>query len=247
MKKTKVIIYGSNGKMGRALQECLKSDSNLDLLGAISSEDDIAPILPQADIIIDFTNEEATLSLLEKCRKMQKAVLIGTTGLSRETHAIIREASQEIPIMFSPNYSIGVTTLFWLTKKAVELLGPEYDAEITEIHHRFKKDAPSGTALHLAKLIAEARHLDSEKVTHHGREGMPGERSASEIGMHSIRVGDVAGDHTVILGNLGERLELTYRASSRDAFAKGALKAADWMCKKNQPGLYDMQDVLGIL
>ncbi|MFI0347518.1 MAG: 4-hydroxy-tetrahydrodipicolinate reductase [Chthoniobacterales bacterium] len=246
MKKISVIIYGSKGRMGKALLECSKEDPRIEIIGAIGSQESIDPILSEADIVIDFTSEEATLALLEKCAHSEKPLLIGTTGLSSKTESKIKETANVIPILFSPNYSVGVNVLFWLTEKATDILGPEYDAEVIEVHHRFKKDAPSGTARHLAEIIADARQLDYEKDTRHGRFGMPGERTSSEIGMHSVRVGDVAGDHTVIFGTLGERLELTYRASSREAFARGALKAAYWLCDKNQPGLYDMRDVLGL-
>ena len=246
MKKSNVIIYGSKGRMGRALFACSKEDPQIEIAGEVSSQESIDPILSKADIVIDFTNEKGTLAVLEKCLLAKKLLLIGTTGLSSETESKIKAAAKVIPILFSPNYSVGVNVLFWLTQKATEVLGPEYDAEVIEVHHRFKKDAPSGTARHLGEIIAEARQLDYEKDTRHGRVGMPGERTSTEIGMHSVRIGDVAGDHTVIFGTLGERLELTYRASNREAFARGALKAAHWLCDKNQPGLYDMRDVLGL-
>ncbi len=245
MQNIKVIIYGSKGKMGKALLECVKQETRLELVGAVGSTDSIDAILPSADVVIDFTNEAASMTLLQKCVKAKTTLVIGTTGLSKEAEVHIAAASKEIPLVFSPNYSIGVNTLFWLTKKATELLGPEYDSEIIEMHHRFKKDAPSGTARRLAEIIAEVRHLDYEKDTHHGRIGMPGERSSTEIGMHALRVGDAIGEHTVILGTLGERLELTYRASTRAAYASGALRAALWL-QNQRPGLYDMQDVLGL-
>lgn len=247
MKKTNVIIYGSNGKMGKALLANIKATPYLELVGTIGSQDSIAPILPSADIVIDFTNETATLDLLEKARYSKKALVIGTTGLSKDSCTKIAVAAKEIPIVFTPNYSVGVNVLFWLTGKATKLLGNEYDSEIIEVHHRFKKDAPSGTALQLANIISETRDLAAHDIMTHGREGIIGERKPSEIGMHSVRVGDVAGDHTVIFGNLGERLELTYRASNREAFATGALKAASWLVANlNRPGLYNMQHVLGL-
>lgn len=175
----------------------------------------------------------------------KKALIIGTTGLSKQEESAIFEASKEIPILFSPNYSVGVNVLFWLTQKATELLGPGYDAEVMEMHHRFKKDAPSGTARRLGEIIAQARNVDYETEAQHGRVGIFAERKPSEIGMHALRVGDAIGEHTVFLGTLGERLELTYRASTREAYASGALRGAIWLSEKNQ-GLYDMQDVLGI-
>ena len=245
MKKKNVIIYGSKGRMGQALLESLQHEPSLELVGAIGSDSSVDPLLPDADVVIDFTNEEATMALLKKCIAAKKAVVIGTTGLSKEAEAQIAAAAKEIPIVFSPNFSIGVNTLFWLTEKATEILGSEYDAEIVEMHHRFKKDAPSGTARRLAEIIAEVRHLDYEKDTRHGRGGMPGGRTPTEIGMHALRAGDAVGEHTVILGTLGERLELTYRASTRAVYATGALRAANWLCEQKL-GLYDMQDVLGL-
>ena len=149
------------------------------------------------------------------------------------------------PIVYAPNFSIGVNTLFWLTRKAAEILGPSFDLEVVEMHHRMKKDAPSGTAKRLAEILAEVRKLSYQQDTRHGRTGIVGERTANEIGMHAIRGGDVVGDHTVIFAKPGERVELTHKASSRDTFARGALRAAVWAHGK-PPGLYDMQDVLGL-
>lgn len=245
MNKTKIIIYGVNGKMGQALLQCLKSEKNLELVGGIGSGDDVDSLLLSTDVVIDFTDAEATLPLLEKCLQAKKALVIGTTGHSDEVRAAIHQASHKIPIIFSPNYSIGVNTLFWLTRKAAEILGSEYDAEIIEMHHRFKKDAPSGTARRLAEIIAEVRNLEYKKEARHGREGMPGARSSTEIGIHALRAGDAIGEHTVLLGTLGERLELTYRASTREAYASGALRAARWLSQQ-LPGNYDMEDVLGL-
>jgi 4-hydroxy-tetrahydrodipicolinate reductase len=151
----------------------------------------------------------------------------------------------QIPMVWSANFSTGVNALFWLTRKAAEILGPGFDLEIVEMHHRLKKDAPSGTAVALAQILAEARRQSLDKTARHGRHGLVGERTAAEIGIHSIRGGDVVGDHTVIFAAEGERLELTHKASSRDTFAFGALRAAQWVVSQ-KPGLYDMQDVLGL-
>ena len=148
-------------------------------------------------------------------------------------------------MVLSSNFSTGVNTLFWLTKKAAEILGPSFDLEIVEMHHRNKRDAPSGTARTLAEILAQVRQLQLEKVLRHGREGIVGERTNTEIGMHSVRGGDVVGDHTVIFAGTGERVELTHKASSRETFANGALRAAHWVVGQ-KPGLYDMQDVLGL-
>jgi 4-hydroxy-tetrahydrodipicolinate reductase len=148
-------------------------------------------------------------------------------------------------MVFSSNYSTGVNALFWLTRKAAEILGPDFDLEVVEMHHRLKKDAPSGTARSLAEILAEVRHQQLDEVIRHGREGIVGERTQAEIGMHSVRGGDVVGDHTVIFAGVGERVELTHKASSRETFAKGALRAAKWAVGQ-KPGLYDMLDVLGL-
>lgn len=244
MKKT--IIYGSKGRMGEALLAALKNNIQMELFGAIGSQDNIDPLLPGADVVIDFTNEAGTATVVEKCLKARKVLVIGTTSLSNKVLDQISVAAKEIPIVFSPNFSVGINTLFWLTQKATEILGPEYDSEIIEMHHRFKKDAPSGTGQRLAEIIANVRDLDYSTDVHHGREGVIGERKSSEIGMHAVRAGDIVGDHTVLLATLGERLELTHRASNRETFARGALRAAKWACEHQKAGLYDMQDVLGL-
>jgi len=171
--------------------------------------------------------------------------VIGTTGHSKEEQAQILEFKAKIPIVWASNFSTGVNTLFWLTRKAAEILGPDFDLEVVEMHHRLKKDAPSGTAKSLAEILADVRKLHLNEAARHGREGIVCERTPSEIGVHSIRGGDVVGDHTVIFANVGERVELTHKASSRDTFANGALRAAQWLVKQ-KPGLYDMQDVLGL-
>ena len=159
--------------------------------------------------------------------------------------AKIRQAANSIPIVFAPNFSVGVNTLFWLTRKAAEILGPGFDLEVVEMHHRLKKDAPSGTAKRLAEILTEVRKLDYHTDARHGRHGIVGERTDAEIGVHAIRGGDVVGDHTVIFATAGERVELTHKASSRETFARGAIRAAKWAAGK-APGLYDMQDVLGL-
>lgn len=233
--------------MGQALVACAKENPALELVGTIDAGESLDPI-SLCDAVIDFTHADATVPALEKCIELGKIIVIGTTGHSKEVRNKITEASGKIPVIFSPNYSVGVNTLFWLTKKAAEILGPDYDAEVVEVHHRLKKDAPSGTARRLVEVLDETYGLDYEKDTRHGRVGMPGERTRSEVGVHAVRGGDVVGDHTVMLAAPGDRLELIHRASSRETFARGALRAALWArdTKKNAPGLYDMQDVLGL-
>jgi 4-hydroxy-tetrahydrodipicolinate reductase len=195
--------------------------------------------------VIDFTHATSTVAIAEACATAGKILVIGTTGHRDDARSRITELSKTIPIVFAPNFSVGVNTLFWLTRKAAEILGPDFDLEVVEMHHRLKKDSPSGTARRLAEILADVRQLEYSKDVMHGREGMVGERTNVEIGMHAIRGGDVVGDHTVIFANVGERVELTHKASSRDTFAKGALRAARW-AQSQKPGLYDMQDVLGL-
>jgi 4-hydroxy-tetrahydrodipicolinate reductase len=247
MEKLKVVIYGSKGRMGQALVASASENPGLELVGTIDAGESLSPI-DSCDAVIDFTHADATLPALEKCLEKGKILVIGTTGHSNDVRNRIVKASKSIPVIFSPNYSVGVNTLFWLTRKAAEILGSDYDAEVIEIHHRLKKDAPSGTARRLVEVLDEALGLDYEKDTRHGRVGMVGERTRSEVGVHAVRGGDVVGDHTVMLAAPGDRLELTHRASSRETFARGALRAALWArdSAKNQPGLYDMQDVLGL-
>jgi len=233
--------------MGQALIASTKENSALELVGTIDAGESLDPIAG-CDAVIDFTHADATLPVLQKCVELGKILVIGTTGHSNDVRQAITEASAKIPVILSPNYSVGVNALFWLTKKAAEILGPDYDAEVIEVHHRLKKDAPSGTARRLVEVLDEAYDLDYKKDTRHGRVGMTGERTRNEIGVHAVRGGDVVGDHTVMLAAAGDRLELIHRASSRETFARGALRAALWArdTKRNQPGLYDMQEVLGL-
>jgi 4-hydroxy-tetrahydrodipicolinate reductase len=196
-------------------------------------------------VVVDFSFHSATPAIAAACAAHQKAMVVGTTGHSEEEKAHIADCQSQIPIVLSSNFSTGVNTLFWLTRKAAEILGPSFDLEIVEMHHRLKRDAPSGTAKSLAEILASVRKQQFDKVARYGRAGMVGERTAEEIGVHSVRGGDVVGDHTVIFAGVGERVELTHKASSRDVLANGALRAAQWVVKQN-PGLYDMQDVLGL-
>ena len=242
---TKIIIAGVKGRMGRALVACAANLRELEIVGQIDAGDDLSAVIAKSDVVIDFSLHSATLGIVELCAKNKKAVVIGTTGHSDTEQSAIRNLQSTIPIVWSSNYSTGVNTLFWLTRKAAEILGTDFDLEVVEMHHRLKKDAPSGTAKSLAEILADVRKQKLEKVARHGREGIVGERTPEEIGIHSIRGGDVVGDHTVIFANNGERVELTHKASSRDTFANGALRAAIWVVKQ-KPGLYDMQDVLGL-
>jgi 4-hydroxy-tetrahydrodipicolinate reductase len=242
---TRVIITGSKGRMGKALVACIPQHPALKLSGQVDQGDDLAGIIGQGDVVIDFSSHNATAGIAGLCAKHGKAMVVGTTGQSTEDRSRISGFSSQIPIVLSANFSTGVNTLFWLTRKAAEILGPGFDLEIVEMHHRHKRDAPSGTARTLAEILAKVRQQQLEAVLRHGREGIVGERTDAEVGMHSIRGGDVVGDHTVIFAGAGERVELTHKASSRETFANGALRAAQWAVNQ-KPGLYDMQDVLGL-
>ena len=241
----RIIITGSKGRMGQALLACATRHPDLQVVGQIDQGDNLSAVIGRADVVVDFSLHQATPEFAELCAWQKKAMVIGTTGHSSEEQSRILKLKSQIPIVWSSNYSTGVNALFWLTRKEAEILGPGFDLEIVEMHHRAKKDAPSGTAKTLAEILAETRRLPLEKAARHGRVGMVGERTPAEIGIHSIRGGDVVGDHTVIFANTGERLELAHKASSRETLANGALRAALWVVGQ-KPGLYDMQNVLGL-
>jgi len=231
--------------MGRMLIACAAKRPELEVTGEIDQGDDLRAVIARGDVVVDFSFHNATAGIAALCAEHKKALVVGTTGHSDEERAQVTGLSARIPIVFSANYSTGVNALFWLTRKAAEILGPAFDLEVVEMHHRLKRDAPSGTAKRLAEILAEVRGQQLGDVIRHGRAGIVGQRTAAEIGMHSIRGGDVVGDHTVIFAGLGERVELTHKASSRETFANGALRAAQWVAQQG-PGLYDMQDVLGL-
>ena len=231
--------------MGRTLISCAARHSDLQIVGQIDQGDDLRSVIEQGDVVIDFSSHSATPAIAALCSVHKKAMVVGTTGHSEEGKTQIANCQSQIAIVLSSNFSTGVNTLFWLTRKAAEILGPGFDLEIVEMHHRQKRDAPSGTAKTLAEILAAVRKQQLEKVARHGRAGIVGERTAEEIGVHSVRGGDVVGDHTVIFAGVGERVELTHKASTRETFATGALRAAQWVVKQ-KPGLYDMQDVLGL-
>ena len=242
---TKVIINGSKGRMGQALISCATRMPEMEVVGTIDQGDDLASIITKCDVVIEFSFHSATLGVAKLCAQHKKALVVGTTGHGEKDKAEIGKLKAEIPMVVATNYSMGVNTLFWLTRKAAEILGPGFDLEVVEMHHRMKKDAPSGTATTLLEILGGVRKLQLEEALRHGRQGIVGERTNSEIGIHAIRGGDVVGDHTVIFATNGERVELTHKASSRDTFANGALRAAAWVVKQKH-GLYDMQDVLGL-
>jgi 4-hydroxy-tetrahydrodipicolinate reductase len=239
----RIIITGSKGRMGRALAACAPQHPKLQIAGQIDQGEDLMAVIRQGDVVIDFSSHRATAGIAALCAEHKKPMVIGTTGHSDEDRSHLTSLSSQIPMVLSSNFSTGVNALFWLTRKAAEILGPEFDVEIVEMHHRLKRDAPSGTAKTLAENITQVRRQQLEKIVRYGRSGISDERTAAEIGMHSMRGGDVVGDHTIVFAALGERLELTHKASSRETFAHGALRAAEWVADQ-KPGLYDMQDVL---
>ncbi len=242
---TKVIINGSRGQMGKMLIHCASRHPGLEIVGAVDLGDDLSAFIAGADVVIDFSFHSATADVAAKCAQFGKALVIGTTGHTAEEKKRIQSTVASIPVVWASNYSTGVNTLFWLTRKAVEILGPSFDLEVVEMHHRLKRDAPSGTASTLLEILTHARQLDAETALRHGRKGITGTRSPSEIGIHALRGGDVVGDHTVIFAGDGERVELTHKASTRETFANGALRAAQWVVGR-PPAIYDMADVLGL-
>lgn len=209
----------------------------------ITVSDNIEPYLKPGTVIIDFTRPEASLTYIRAAAKKAVPIVVGTTGFDPRQTAQIKRLSRRTPALLSANTSLGVNVLVSLLGTAAKLLGDDYDVEIVEAHHRFKKDAPSGTALALGRAIAGALNRDLDKVSIHGRKGIVGERSEKEIALLSVRAGDIVGEHTVIFGGIGERLEFVHRAHSRDTFAHGAIRAARWLARQNA-GLYGMQDVL---
>lgn len=265
-KVVKVIVVGAAGRMGNRLINLIKETPPLELFQAIERSDhpwigkDVGEMsgigqigVPLegslgkkgADVIINFSTPEVSIESLKFAKDNGMAVVIGTTGFSSEQMEEIKNLSKSVRCVISPNMSICMNIMFRLVEEVARVLGSEYDIEILEAHHRLKKDAPSGTALKLGELVAKAVGRDIQQVGVYARKGIIGERKREEIGIQVIRAGDIVGEHTVIFGGIGERLEITHKAHSRDNFARGALRAALWIL--NQPnGLYDMQDVLGL-
>jgi len=241
---TPLAIVGARGRMGRILCS-LAGEMGFDVTAAIDEGDDLAGGLANCGAAIDFSAREVSPRVAARMAELGRPLVIGTTGLDDAARAAIGAASKQIPVVFAPNFSVGVNTMFWLVRRAAAALGDGFDIEIVEMHHNQKKDAPSGTAARLAEILCEARGLDPARDVRHGREGLVGARQKNEIGMHAVRGGDVVGDHTVLFATGGERLEITHRASSRETFARGALRAARWALGK-KPGLYSMEDVLGL-
>ena len=242
---TKIAITGSNGRMGQALIEAVKLNPNVSEGSILNRGDDIERVLKGFDVLIDFTRPEATLDALSTCQSAGKAMVIGTTGFSDDALKVIDQASSDIPIVFAPNMSVGVNLTLKLLETTAKVIGADSNIEIVEAHHRHKVDAPSGTALKMGEVIANALGRDLSDCAVYGREGKEGPRDRQTIGFSSIRGGDVVGEHTVTFFMEGERVEITHKASSRMTYANGAVKASQWLT--NQPnGLYSMQDVLDL-
>lgn len=240
-----LLITGSSGRMGQALIQAAAANPAVTLAATHDVGQDLDAAVAQAGCIIDFTVHSFTPAVIAAALKHQTRLVIGTTGHSAEEKAIITEAAKTLPVVYASNYSIGVNTLFWLTRHAARILGQDrFDIEVIEMHHHHKIDAPSGTARTLLDILHQETGTSYEQDVAHGRVGNIGPRPKKEIGMHTLRGGDVVGDHTVMFAADGERVELTHKASSRLTFAAGAVQAALWLSDR-PAGLYDMQDVLG--
>ncbi len=263
-----VIVAGAAGRMGCRLVALMKNSTALSLAGAIEGKghpllgddvgetagcgragipitDDLTALLDRGEVVIDFSAPEATLDHLRTVAQHRRAMVIGTTGFSVSQLEELKSLASRVPCVLSPNMSVGVNLIYKVIGEMAKTLGDEYDIEVIEAHHRLKKDAPSGTALKIAEVLAKAVSRDLDQVGVYARKGLIGERKKGEIGIQTIRAGDIVGDHTILFGGMGERIEVTHRASSRDTFAGGALRAARWVVRQ-PPGLYDMMDVLSL-
>lgn len=261
-------VIGASGRMGRMLLQAVINHPQMQLCAAIVPADDnllgvdagalvgvaqcgvvlshqLESVLPTANAMIDFTNADATMNHVELCRQYKTPLVIGTTGLDEHQKQTLSAAAQEFPIVFAPNMSVGVNVLWKLLQVAAQVLGDDADVEITEAHHRNKVDAPSGTALKMGEVIAQTLGRDLKQCAVYHREGITGPRARESIGFSTIRAGDTIGDHTALFACEGERIEITHKASNRDIYAKGALKAVLFLQDKPN-GLFDMQDVLGL-
>ncbi|MFC1608179.1 4-hydroxy-tetrahydrodipicolinate reductase [Candidatus Latescibacterota bacterium] len=240
IKVTGAVEYADHPDMGKDAGECIGIGSS----GVIVTSD-LTEASANADVVVDFTWPDTILSVAEICGKTKTPLVMGTTGLKPEDKGKFERLVTSLPCVLAPNMSVGVNLLFKLVAEAALILGDDYDVEIAETHHRFKKDAPSGTANRLAEIVADVLKRNLETDGRYGRKGLTGERTTKEIGIHALRMGDVVGEHTVSFGTIGERIELTHKTQSRDALAKGVLRAVRFI-NTAKPGLYDMQDVLGM-
>ena len=222
----RVALVGAAGRMGKTIVDLARNDPKIDIVSQCDLGDAIEPAMKKSDVAIDFSHPDAIEEICRVALQYRQPLVIGTTGHSAERRSVIEKTAESLPVVFASNFSVGVNALFALAKRAADIFGDEFRAEIVETHHRMKKDAPSGSAKTLAEILSKARNTD-------------------QVPIQSIREGDVVGEHTVIFSGPGERLELTHRARSREIFARGALRAAEWVIDK-PPGLYAMQDVLGL-
>jgi 4-hydroxy-tetrahydrodipicolinate reductase len=264
----KVVVAGAAGRMGCRLVALTKDSTALTLIGALEGKghhavgddagdiagsghanvpitDNLSALMDRGEVVVDFSSPEATLEHLRIVAHHRRAMVIGTTGFSPAALEELKTLAKQVPCVFSPNMSVGVNLIYKVISEMAKTLGEDYDIEVIEAHHRLKKDAPSGTALKIAEVLAQAVNRDLNQVGVYARKGLIGERTKGEIGIQTIRAGDIVGDHTILFGGMGERIEVTHRASSRDTFARGALRAARWVVRQ-PPGLYDMMDVLGL-
>jgi 4-hydroxy-tetrahydrodipicolinate reductase len=264
----KIAVTGAAGRMGGRIITAVKEAEGLELAGAaerpgheligqdaglvagcgplgVAIAGSLEEALEKADLLIDFTFPEVTLQNLEVCARLGKKVVIGSTGFTPAQRQDVQAFADKIAVVLAPNMSVGVNACFKLLKEAAAILGDGFDVEIVELHHNKKKDSPSGTAVRMGEIVAETLGRDYNEVANFHREGMCGERTKEEIGMQTVRGGDIVGEHTVYFIGMGERIEITHRAMSRDMFARGAVRAAGWLAGKDK-GLFDMQDVLGL-
>ena len=241
---TKIFVTGAKGKMGQRVVACAQEDPEIEVAGTLEINESIKDSLRSGMVVIDFSTHTAIPTFVSAAAELGCPMVIGTTGFTYKERDPILKASKVIPIVMTPNMSVGVNLLFTLTQMVASVIHNDFDVEIIEKHHRSKKDAPSGTAVHLAEIIAKVKDQLDLDLVKYGRHG-DHVRAQDEIGMHSIRGGDFVGEHIVIFAGNGETVEITHKANSRDIFAKGALKAAKWITSA-QPGLYNMQDVLGL-
>jgi 4-hydroxy-tetrahydrodipicolinate reductase len=264
----RIAVTGAAGRMGGRIITAIKEAEGLELGGAVERTghglvgedagmvagcghsgvkivDDLATALDEVDVLIDFTFPEVSLRNLAICARLGKSIVIGSTGFTPEQRAEAKRFAGQVPVVLAPNMSVGVNLCFKVLKDVAATLGEDFDVEIVELHHNKKNDSPSGTAVRMGEIVAEALGRDYNEVANFHRQGMCGERTREEIGMQTVRGGDIVGEHTVYFIGMGERIEITHRAMSRDMFARGAVRAAGWLAGK-PAGLYDMQDVLGL-
>ncbi|GAB7024937.1 4-hydroxy-tetrahydrodipicolinate reductase [Geotalea toluenoxydans] len=264
----KVAVCGAAGRMGQRIIVAITEAEGIELSGALERpghplvgqdagllagcgelkvkiSDDINAVVEGCDVLIDFTTPKVSLKNLEVCALKKKSIVIGSTGFTPEERALAAELAKEIPAVLAPNMSVGVNVCFKVLKDVAKTLGDDFDVEIVELHHNKKKDSPSGTAVRMGEVVAEALGRDYNKVANYHREGICGERTKEEIGMQTVRGGDIIGEHTVYFIGMGERIEISHRAMTRDMFSRGSVRAAKWIVSQ-KPGIYDMQDVLGL-